>query len=289
MQANPVFLLPDPVFWAHVRTISERIGYSYPRTHPEAGQVRRYEVREILNAMMKLDLQISHLQDESGQPTPMANLIGAYISYRAFTLNTVVTSYLMNAQRANQVYTQILQQYPSQRLPVMNRQTGAKKQPMYLTGIVNALIEHYVKGLPCDYDPKRLTTFTKAGMPVRTMSRRVDGCFPSCVNPIALWEIKEYYHTTTFGSRIADGIYETLLDGMELAEMKEREGIQVDHLLIVDSDQWWLKGKSYLCRIIDMLHMGYVSEVLFGYEVVERLPDIVQAWRMRFHEMTVAQ
>jgi hypothetical protein len=39
---------------------------------------------------------------------------------------------------------------------------------------------------------------------------------PGTVNPIAIWEIKEYYYTTTFGSRVADGVYETLLDGMEL-------------------------------------------------------------------------
>jgi len=27
-----------------------------------------------------------------------------------------------------------------------------------------------------------------------------------------------------------------------------------------------------------MLHMGYVDEILFGYEVVERLPGIVRDW-----------
>jgi len=27
-----------------------------------------------------------------------------------------------------------------------------------------------------------------------------------------------------------------------------------------------------------MLHMGYVDEVLFGMEVVERMPDIVRDW-----------
>lgn len=32
------------------------------------------------------------------------------------------------------------------------------------------------------------------------------------------------------------------------------------------------------CRIFDMLHMGYVDEVLFGYEVVEELPRIVKEW-----------
>lgn len=98
-------------------------------------------------------------------------------------------------------------------------------------------------------------------------------------NPIALWEIKEYYYTTTFGSRVADGVYETLLDGMELEELREHEGIDVDHLLMVDAHYtWWDCGKSYLRRMIDMLHMGYVDEILFGYEVVERLPAIVQGW-----------
>jgi hypothetical protein len=41
---------------------------------------------------------------------------------------------------------------------------------------------------------------------------------------------------------------------------------------------WWTQGKSYLCRMVDMLHMGYVTEILFGYEVVEELPRIVAEW-----------
>lgn len=99
------------------------------------------------------------------------------------------------------------------------------------------------------------------------------------INPLAVWEIKEYYYTTTFGSRVADGVYESLLDGMELEELREHEGIHVQHLLMVDSHfTWWVKGRSYLCRLIDMLHMEYVDEILFGYEVVERLPDIARDW-----------
>jgi len=41
---------------------------------------------------------------------------------------------------------------------------------------------------------------------------------------------------------------------------------------------WWNCGRSYLCRIIDMLHMGYIDEVLFGREVQERLPQLVSEW-----------
>jgi hypothetical protein len=122
-------------------------------------------------------------------------------------------------------------------------------------------------------------TVTRDGIPLRTLARRVDGAFPSTVNPIAVWEVKEYYYTTTFGSRVADGVYETLLDGMELEEIREHEGIDVKHYLFVDAHfTWWDCGKSYLCRIIDMLHMGYVDEVLFGHEVLERLPSLVKEW-----------
>lgn len=185
----------------------------------------------------------------------------------------------MDADRAEEVFSQLRNELkPTIGIP-MNKQSGDKRKPAYLTGIVNMIIEAYADDVPCDYDPRVLTTVTKNNEPLRTLSRRVDGCFPSCVNPIAIWEIKEYYHTTTFGSRIADGVYETLLDGLELEELSEHENVDIEHLLIVDSHRtWWTMGISYLCRMIDMLHMGYVDEILFGYEVVERLPQIVQRW-----------
>jgi hypothetical protein len=130
-----------------------------------------------------------------------------------------------------------------------------------------------------NYDPRLLTSFTHQGLPVRTLSRRVDGAFPDTINPIAIWEIKEYYYTTTFGSRVADGVYETLLDGLELAEAEMNLGRQVGHYLMIDDHfTWWQCGRSYLCRMCDMLHMGLVSEVLFGREVIDRLPRLVGEW-----------
>ena len=145
--------------------------------------------------------------------------------------------------------------------------------------MVNMLVEQNARGMPCDYDPRELTTVTRNGAPLRTLARRVDGAFPSAVNPIAVWEIKEYYYTTTFGSRVADGVYETLLDGMEIEELREHEGIDVRHYLVIDAHYtWWECGRSYLCRIIDMLHMGYVDEVIFGREVTERIPALVREW-----------
>ena len=59
------------------------------------------------------------------------------------------------------------------------------------------------------------------------------------------------------------------------------------HVLMVDAHYtWWVCGKSYLCRIIDMLHMGYIDEVLFGREVLERLPEIVNGWVEEYRART---
>ncbi len=130
-----------------------------------------------------------------------------------------------------------------------------------------------------DDNPGQLVVATRHGKPLRAFSRRMDGAYPSTTDPSALWEVKEYYGTTTFGSRVADGVYETMLDGMELAELKQREGIYIRHYLIVDDYfTWWVKGRSYLCRIVDLLHMGLIDEVLFGREVLKRWPLIVDAW-----------
>jgi hypothetical protein len=94
-----------------------------------------------------------------------------------------------------------------------------------------------------------------------------------------VWEVKEYYGTTTFGSRVADGVYETMLDGLELMELDANEGRKIRHYLMVDDRfTWWDCGRSYLCRIVDMLHVGLVDEVLFGREVLRRWPRIVKEW-----------
>ena len=168
----------------------------------------------------------------------------------------------------------------------MNKQKAEKKNYAFLTGMVNMLIEANIGAAPCDFDPRSLTTITHDGMPLRTLSRRVDGAFPCVVNPIAIWEIKEYYYTTTFGSRVADGVYETLLDGMELEELETAAQRKVQHILFIDDYfTWWECGRSYLCRMIDMLHMGYVDEIVFGREVLSRLPELARGWKAAYDSL----
>ena len=64
-----------------------------------------------------------------------------------------------------------------------------------------------------------------------------------------------------------------------LEELRESEKIDIKHYLMVDAyETWWLMGRSYLCRMVDMLHMRYVDEILFGKEVVDRIPVITKGW-----------
>jgi len=66
---------------------------------------------------------------------------------------------------------------------------------------------------------------------------------------------------------------------MEIEELRKNEGIDVKHYLMADAHYtWWKSGKPYLCRMFDMLHMGYADEILFGREVVEEMPRIVSEW-----------
>lgn len=278
MKPDPRFLKQPKHFWANIRTISQQVGYTV-RTKKNKGLIKVPGLEEILAGFEKLDLSTDHLVTKNGKPKKLCKDILEYYKYRAEILNNFVEPRLMDAEKARTEFNALKKKLnPKCPLP-MNKQKGSKRSHAYFTCIINMLIEANAKTHACDYDPRKLTTITKDGKPLRTLARRVDGSFPSTINPIAIWEIKEYYYTTTFGSRVADGVYETLLDGMELEELAEHEGIHVMHILMIDAHfTWWECGKSYLCRIVDMLHMGYVDEVLFGYEVVEQLPAIVREW-----------
>lgn len=275
MKADKRFQNQTKEFWANVRIISQEVGYTDRKTKsiliPSAEQIRK--------AFAHVDLNAAHLFDDLNKPTPLGKTLLDYFAYRADVLNNKVQHDLMNKTKAKALFKELRKKLkPKCPLP-MNKQKGDKKTYNFLTCIVNMLIEASINGQPCDYDPRSLTTLTVNSRPLRTLARRVDGAFPSVVNPVSIWEIKEYYSTTTFGSRVADGVYETLLDGLELEELEGSEDRTVLHYLIVDDYfTWWKCGRSYLCRIVDMLHMGYIDEVFFGKEVLEALPPVAKSW-----------
>lgn len=282
MKAESRFLEQPLEFWANVKLISQKIGYTEKGT--SRVKVPTFEMIEKVYKSLGLD---NSKIFAGGTPTAFGSLLIDYFQYRAIFLNHGVEPNLMNIQEANALFSKLKEELEPKCPIPMNKQSGAKKSPAFFTGIINMLIEANSKGYDCNYDPKELTAFTKNNFPIRSLSRRVDGCFPTVINPVAIWEIKEYYYTTTFGSRIADGVYESLLDGYELSEARGFLKQDVHHYLMVDAyDTWWKQGRSYLCRICDMLHMGLLTEALFGKEVLDRLPQIVKEWTRELDKQT---
>lgn len=275
MKPDKRFLQQDKSFWANVRTISELLGY----TNRGVKQIKIPTLLEAKAALQRIGLNAIHIIGPDDAINDFGQLLFAYFEHRAHVLNSFVEPRLMDVDKAREVFDTLRAEIHPTITFSKNKQKGEKQNYAFFTGIINMLVEANAEGLPWNSDPRKLTTFTRYDAPLRTLARRVDGAFTSTVNPIAIWEIKEYYYTTTFGSRVADGVYETLLDGMEIEELHEHEQVDVLHYLMLDShNTWWNDGRSYLCRLIDMLHMGYVDEVLFGYEVVERLPSLVKEW-----------
>ncbi len=248
-------------FWATVRTLSETVGSGDSIVVPSPGDVAA--------AFQRLNLKPGEASED----------VLDYLWQRARLLTEEAAPNLMTASEARHLFEEVRGTFqPTCPIP-LNKQRGEKRVVACLTAFVNMTIERTIGDLPCDFDPRRLTRITRRGKPLRTFSRRADGAFPSGVDPIAIWEIKEHYFTTTFGSRVSGGVFETLLDGMEIDELRRNEGVRVRHYFMVDGyETWWKQGKPHLCRLCDALHMGYVDEVLVGRRVVAEIPRLAGEW-----------
>lgn len=276
MKPNPKFITQtSPEFWANVKFISQRLGY----TDRETKSIKVYPFNKIIALYKKSNFQINKIAFSGEEPTNFGQLLLDYFEYRANALNNYVQHNLMDLDEAKALFEELCKKHnPTCEIP-MNKQKGEKQAPNYYTGIINILIEANIKNYTINYSAKELTAFTLNKVPYRSLSRRVDGSFPGVLNPIALWEIKEYYYTKTFGSRVADGVYESQLDGLELNEIRKTLDRPIHHYLMVDSKfTWWVLGRSYLCRIFDMMHMGLVTEAIFGKEAIDRIPVITKKW-----------
>ncbi len=279
MKTNERFVGLSLEFWANVKLLNQKLGYVVKKRGDSKDSKfvipTKEQIIEVFNKE-RLDFKKLVMND---QLTDFGKLVVDYFFYRADVLSKEVYFNLQDKDQAKALFESYkVALNPKCPLP-LNKQTGDKRDYAFLTGLVNMVIEANIKNFSCDFDPRQLTSITDGGFPVRTLSRRVDGAFPSVKDPIAIWEIKEYYYTTTFGSRVADGVYETQLDGWELWEAQANLNVNIRHYLIVDDVYtWWDCGRSYLCRLIDSMHMGLVTEVIFGREVVERLPLLVTEW-----------
>lgn len=260
-------------FWAFISFVSEHLKYS------KKGQIRRYSKEEIENLCATKGVYYSD---------SLINDALKYTNMRADLLTNFVKNNLMTGKEAHDEFEKLRPMYEDEnfkcQLP-LNKQKGEMRQIAYFTAIINILAEKTIRSvtgniaeLGFDDDPRGLTyLYDSRNRIIGSSSRRFDGAYPSINNPSIVWEIKEYYYNKSFGSRIADGVYETQLDGYEFRDIHRTYGREVYHVLFVDSyHTWWDLGKSYLCRLIDILNSGAVDEIIIGHEVLDRWPELLK-------------
>ncbi len=266
------FCNQPPEFWALVKLVSMELQYSQRGT----GKLKRYSAEDIARRLERRGL---NPRDRG----PIIRRVAAYSEARADLLEAVVEPNLMDREAAKLLFEEVRARVdpPVELLP-LNKQKKEKRHFAYLTCIVNMLTYEGLNAKKASktfaHDPRGPLTFARDGMPLRTLFRWMDGAYPDVNHPHATWEIKEYYGTKTFGSRVADGVYETALDGYELNDLRS-VGVHVEHFLFLDDYfTWWKCGRSYLCRIVDMLHANLLDAAFFGREVVTEWPVIVAGW-----------
>lgn len=283
MRAFEKFRDMPPEFWALIKFIGDKLGYCNrkTKTNPDSS-VKVFSYEDLFALTVKYDFYVPELLLRSASE---------YIRLRADVLNSQVKHLLMTGPQAKKLYEDFASKFSKENLVCKiprNLQRGEKAQISYFSAIINMLTELHIKntmpdfysdhkpGFDCDPHGLMFVFEPRTDELVGACSRRFDGAYPKTMNASMIWEIKEYYYTTTFGSRIADGVYETELDGYELKEIENRTGMKIFHVLLVDAyGTWWDKGRSYLCRIIDALNCGLVDEVIFGREVMTRWPELL--------------
>jgi len=142
------------------------------------------------------------------------------------------------------------------------------QSPKALVGAVTFIATEFCKqkGIQVDPNPQnRCVWISNDSMHVTT--RRLDGAIPGLVNPVLLWEIKEYWGKTSGGSKMSDAVYECQLVGRELRDSEERIGFTATHVVFLDGLDQWGTRRSDFVRFMDLANQGLIDHLIVGSEV----------------------
>lgn len=228
--------------------------------------------------------QIMDLLRSAG--TPAADALALYLQKREDALQRLSSywskrrevsetafSLMRTEEEAKRDYAtvsdQVLQSYGVQL-------AGYHASPKVLVNTVDAVIYRECKkaNVPVNTNPQSRAALL-SDEHIWVSPRRLDGALPDLLNPVALWEIKEYWGKTGGGSKMSDAIYELHLVGLELRMFEAEFGVHVNHYAILDGLEQWRARKSDVRRTVDLLYMGLLDEVVVGSEVISEWPRIV--------------
>jgi len=121
-------------------------------------------------------------------------------------------------------------------------------------------------GVTIEANPQRRCVWV-ANEQLHVTARNLDGAVPGLVDPFLVWEIKEYWGTTSGGSKMSDAVYECALVGRELRDFEKRSKLNVLHAVLLDGKAQWTARKSDLLRFYDLYHQGLIDILVVGREV----------------------
>jgi hypothetical protein len=271
MFANDEFEGRGREFWSYVRLVSEQVGYQ-PRGD---GLVKEYTTDDLQETVERTGINADPILGEFSEPTTeLGEDVLEYLNYRSEQVEVA-----LNRIRTNDEAIDEFEEYRGDfemETEQLNKQGSSK--PLVFANSVNLVLEKET-GVDFNPNPRMLPTVLDSEKRLQmTLPKWPDGAFPTARNPLAIWEVKEFYSSTTFGSRIADAIYEIMLFNEELDTLHSETGSEVELYLMTDGYEAWREGVSYICRIIDILNMGYIDAAIFGEEVFTQWPDIVDEW-----------
>lgn len=272
MYANERFAGYNTKFWSYVRLVSEQAGY---QPHGEK-LVKKYTKKDLSETVEKTGINGEQLLGglTTNNTTDLGEELLDYLNFRS----DKVKQALDKIRTKNQAFSDFEEYCGDYVMETeqLNKQGSGEK--LIFANSVNLVLERET-GIDFNPNPRMLPTVLDSEKNLKTtLPKWPDGAFPTARNPLALWEVKEFYSSTTFGSRIADAIYEMMLFGEEVQTLQEETEQKIDLYLMTDGYEAWKKGVSYICRIIDILNMEYIDAAIFGEEVFTQWPDIVNSW-----------
>jgi len=130
MKPDQRFTGLDKAFWAHVRSISQKLGYTDRKTK----EIKVPTLQNLADALSRLSLSSAHLSTQDGRPSDFARNLHGYFACRAEVLNRNIRPLLMNAAQAGALFKKLRKDLRSKTPIPMNKQKSRKRKPAFLTG-----------------------------------------------------------------------------------------------------------------------------------------------------------
>jgi len=141
---------------------------------------------------------------------------------------------------------------------------SSKAMVLTTTRLAEAVCKEY--GFTIDPNPQTRCVWLVEHK-LHVTARNLDGAIPALLDPILIWEIKEYWGATSGGSKMSDAVYECALVGRELRDFEKRTGLHFDHAVLLDGKEQWTSRKSDLLRFCDLYYQGLVDALIIGREI----------------------